>query len=354
MSFAVAVAAIGTGYTIYSGMQNKKASDSAIANQGEQAALSYGLQLDQLEFFKEAIAAFQEQAMALAGESKGEVKRAYNKSLGYIDSIPEISALMDESKNLSREDFDFRTGIKRENLAFILKDNEKSLRDAQTINTDLAALDTANFENRFGSIVRSRMFDLKANTVGDPFGTFANMSARNIYDLSQQGLSNSLAINDFFSREGTVDPISPLQTAFDLRTVAEREAAMKVDNERYRASTIAQINNGLVGALGGALGATGKASLMGIGLEQSRLSDIVNLSNAGLVAQQNQNAAILQGIGQLGTAVGGYQQYSLQRDALASQTALNNQLINKYISSEPLSGSSRYSGSATPSVTLSY
>ncbi len=354
MSFAVTIAAIGTGYSIYSGVQGAKASKAALAQQQGQVDGSYAIQRDQLDFFREAIAAFQEQAMALAGESKGEVKRAYGKSTEYIDQIPEVSDLMKPAQDLSRQDFDFRTGIKRENLAFILGDNEKSLRDAQTINTDLAAMDTANFQNKFGAIVRSSMFDLKANTVGDPFGTFANVSARNMYDFAQQGLSNSLAINDFFSREGTVDPVSPLQTAFDLRTVAEKEAAMRIDNERYRASTIADINSGLTGALGSALGASGQSAQMGIGLEQGYLSDAINISNAGLVAQQNQNAAILQGIGQLGTAIGGYQQTRMQQQALNSQTALNNQLIQKYTSLDPLSGSQRYSASVTPSVQLAY
>lgn len=354
MSFAVTIAAVGTGYSIYSSSQQAKAGKKALAQQGDQANLSYGLQQDQLNFFKEAIAAFQEQAMALAGESKGEVKRAYNKSVSYIDAIPEIKDLMPDAEALSREDFDFRTGIKRENLAFILGDNEKSLRDAQTINTDLAALDSANLQNRFGQIVRSQMFDLKASTVGDPLGTFANLSARNLYDFSQQGLSSALAINDFFAKNGTVDPISPLQTAFDLRTVAEKEAALRIDNERYRASTIADINYGLTRALGVALGASGQSAQMGIGVEQGYLSDIINISNAGLVAQQNQNAAILQGIGQLGTAIGGYQQTRLQSQALNSQIALNNALIQKYTSNDPLSGSERYSASVTPSVQLAY
>lgn len=343
MSFAVTIAAVGTGYSIYSSSQQAKAGKKALAQQGDQANLSYGLQQDQLNFFKEAIAAFQEQAMALAGESKGEVKRAYNKSVSYIDAIPEIKDLMPDAEALSREDFDFRTGIKRENLAFILGDNEKSLRDAQTINTDLAALDSANLQNRFGQIVRSQMFDLKASTVGDPLGTFANLSARNLYDFSQQGLSSALAINDFFAKNGTVDPISPLQTSFDLRQVAEKEAALRIDNERYRATTIANINSGLTGALGNALGASSRSSTMGIGIEQDYLSNLFGLSNTSLVNQQNQQNQILSAIGTLGTAIGGYQQTKIQQAALNSQAALNNQLIAQYTTNRLPAGADRYS-----------
>lgn len=355
MSMAViagVVSVAGTAYGVYSSNQSAKRSRQALDAQGRMVDDSYGIQQEYLDFFKEAIGAFQEQAYALAGESKGEVKRAYNKSIKIIDAIPEVSDLMPEAEKLSRQDFDFRTGIKRENLAFILGDTEKDLRDSQAINTGLAALDSSNFQNRFNSIIKSNLLDLKANTVGDPVGTFANLSAQNLYNFSNQGLSNSLAINDFFAKNGTVDPISPLQTSFDLRTIAEREAAMRVDNERYRANTIADINQGLMSALGQSLGASKSYAGMGIGMEQNRLSDLIGLSNSSLVAQQTRDNQILSAIGGLANTLGRYQSIRTQNNLVDSQIALNNELIRRYTSDMSLTtGASRYSVPTTTSTT---
>jgi hypothetical protein len=334
----IAGTVVGAGTSLYASNQNAKNSRNALAQQQAQANQSYGLQKDWLDYFKEAIGAFSEQAFALAGESKDEIKGSYGRSNNIINEIPEVSELMDEGKNLSRQDFDFRTGIKRENLDFILGDNQDTLRDAQTINTDIGALDSANFQGRFSDIVRSSMFGLKADTVGDPYGTFANLSARNLYDFSQQGLSNALAINDFFSREGTVDPISPLQTAFDLRTVAEREASMKVQNEQWRANSISQVNSGLMGALGGALGATGNVAQMGIGLESNNLANLSAISNAGLISQQNQNQGYVQAVGQIVSGLG--QAYGLQTQRLAVNNQIDqaNNLMSQYQTTQSNAG----------------
>ncbi len=337
---------LGAGATLYTGAQNRKDSKAALAAQNAQANQSFNMQKGWLDYFKEAIGAFSEQAFALAGESKDEIKGSYKNSKKYIDAIPEVKQLMDDAQMLSRQDFDFRTGIKRENLDFILGDNTEALRDAQTLNTNIAALNSADFEGRFSDIVKSSMFGLKADTLGDPLGTFSNLSARNLYDFSQQGLSNALAINDFFSKEGTVDPISPLQTAFDLRTVAEREAGMQIQNEQWRANSIAQVNSGLMGALGGALGAQGNAAQMGIGLESNNLANLSTLSNASLVSQQAQRQSYLDAIGMITSGIGQAYALQTQRTAVNNQTQLNNTLISQMTNQGTMN---RY-GSATRSL----
>lgn len=330
MYIGVASVAIGAGAQVYGASQNRRASNAALSAQERQAQLAHQAQMAQLDYFKEAIAAFQEQAFALAGESKKETNIAYRRSRNIIDAIPEVSELMAEGKELSREDFDFRTGIKRENLDFILGDTEEDLRAAQKLNTSIAALDSADFQGRFGDIVKSSMFGLKADTVGDPYGTFSNLSAQNLWNFSREGLNASLQINDFFSREGTVDPISPLQTAFDLRTVAEREATMDIQNEQWRANSIAQINSGLVGALGGAVGAQSGAAQMGIGISQDQLNTFGNISNANLISQQRERDSWIQALGTLTSGIGQIYGLQTQRVAVNNQTALNNDFINRY------------------------
>ena len=325
----VATSAVGAGASIYSARQSRKDSQRALDLQSGMSSSAYNNQKQWMDYFKEAIGAFSGQATALANESKTEVGGSYRRGNKYINAIPEVMDLMGGSEKLSRQDFDFRTGLKRENLDFVLGDNEKALRDAQTLNTNIAALNSSDFEGKFSDIVKSSMFGLKADTLGDPLGTFSNLSARNLYDFSQQGLSSALAINDFFSREGTVDPISPLQTAFDLRNIAEREANMRVQNEQWRASSIGQINSNLTSALGTALGAQGQLAQMGIGLESNNLANMSNLSNANLVSAQAQRQSYIDAIGMISSGFGQAAGLTMQAQSVNSQTRLNNQMITQ-------------------------
>ena len=115
-------------------------------------------------------------------------------------------------------------------------------------------------------------------------------------------------------------------------------------NEQWRANSIAQVNSGLMGALGGALGAQGNAAQMGIGLESNNLANLSTLSNASLVSQQAQRQSYLDAIGMITSGIG--QAYGLQTQRLAvnNQTRLNNNLINQMTTQGTMS---RY-GSATP------
>ncbi len=353
----VATSAIGTGASLINANSQKNASDLALAQQQKQSGQTFQLQQraieDQskwLDYFKEAIAAFSGQAFEIADASKREVGSASRRSEGIINKIPEIVNLIDTSEELSRKDFDFRTKLKRENLDFVVGDNMEGLRDAQTSNTNIANLNSADFQGKFSDIVRSTMFGLKANTIGDPYGTLSNLSARNLYDFSQQGLSNALALNDFFSKEGTVDPVSPLATAFDLRTVAEREASMEIQNQQWRANSIAQVNSGLMGSLGQALGAQGNLSQMGIGVSNNMIGLLSNnlqnqasISNAGLIAQQTRNNAYVDAIGQMASTAGQAYGLGTQRMAVNNQTQFNNALIAQYSNN---ANTTRYSSDA--------
>lgn len=331
------VGAVSTAVSVSSAKKNAKRQKAALDRQNALASDSNDLQQEQLQYFREAIEAFNEQAFALADESKGEIKRTYRKSIDIIDKIPDVKELLGEGKELSREDFEYRTGIKRENLDFILGETQDELRQSQQINASLAGLDDSEFTGRFSKIIRSNLAETRANTLSSPFGTFANLSAQNLYNFSNQGLSNFLSINDFFSREGTVDPISPLTTAFDLRQTAEREAAMRIDNERYRSSSIADINASLTGALGSSLEATGDYTKQSIAVEQGFLENLINLSNARLQVDANKDAQINKAVADyaslLSQSMSAYSNASAQRD----QASLNNSMIQSYTS-----GSSRY------------
>ena len=340
----VGSAVVSAGVGLYGANQSKKASDRALAQQKAMAGDSLAFQMAQLGQLQEAIAAFQEQAMALAEESKTEIRGARDTNIATINAIPEVRQLMGQAENLSRRDFDFRTEIQRENLDFIVGETGDELRDAQQLNASLAALDSSDLQGRMSDIVKSSMFGLRADTIGDAYGTFANLSAQNLYNFSQQGLSNTLALNDFFSREGTVDPVSPLQTAFELRTVAEREASMQIQNQQWSAGAIADVNASLTGSLGSAIGMQGSAVNSAIGASQYGLSQSMDISNAGLVAQQQQNQAYMQALSQVAQGAFTYYGLNTQRQAMNQQQSY--QLANNYTGSNynlATTGQARYS-----------
>lgn len=306
-AIAGTVAAVATtaaaGYSVYSASQAKKdakrnAANSAsqLGNQSGYANSLYGnmnelamagfeannaiaedryeknmaLQEEYVNFLKSSLIDFDGKTGEIVSRSSGIADQTYTQIANVIGSIntPSASAFMDEAKSLSMNDFQFRDSIKKGNLNFITGGTQDELRSAQQMNSSLAALDENAFTGRMGDILRSNMYGLKALTVGEASGTFANLSAQNLYNFSQQGLSNSLAIGDFFSREGTVDPISPLQTAFDLENANTNKefniAKLGIRNEELKGNTLLGIQDTL------------------LQLENTKLNANQNIANTGL------------------------------------------------------------------------
>ena len=125
---------------------------------------------------------------------------------------------------------DSATRRKRENLDFIVGDTGDDLRTAQADNAALAA---GNFSGFLDSL-RAETLGVLAGTEGRPIGAFENLSARNQLVARSRGLSNSLALNDFFAREGTVDPPSPLSVFGAATGVAEFEAREDAEQLAFR------------------------------------------------------------------------------------------------------------------------
>lgn len=192
------------------------------------------LQEEWLNYLKQALESYGANSTSIVGDT-------YSRVSDIISSLPSVSSLMGEAKSLSLEDFAFRDQIQKDNFNFVTGNTLSDLRSAQSLNASLAALDPKSFQGKMGDILKSNLYGLKALTVGEASGTFANLSAANLYSMSQQGLSNYLQISDFFAREGTVDPISPLQTAFDLQNVEMNEAQLGINNEQWRGNNLLNV-----------------------------------------------------------------------------------------------------------------
>lgn len=123
-----------------------------------------------------------------------------------------ISSFLEESKALSTAAFDSMTSQKRSNMDFSLGGATEGLRTAQTDFSKLAAGDTSGFNQ----IVKASAFGAIAENAGLPLGAFANTSAKNMMDFRRLGTEASMGISDFFAKQGTVDPINPLDSIFKL------------------------------------------------------------------------------------------------------------------------------------------
>ena len=324
----IVAAVVAAGAAAYSASQSSKAAKEQAAGQRDAAGANLQANREYIDFLKSNQAEYAENAEALLAEGRFDVNRAYGNINKIIAGIPSIESLLPRGKKLSREDFDYRTAIKRENLAFVLGGNEAGLRNAQDRNLDLANLNDSGFTGNMRKILESNTLGLKAATVGEPLGSFANLSARNLYDFSQRGLGNFLQISDFFSREGTVDPVSPLQTTFDLYKGELGLADRKIGNEEFRA-------NSLVNLIGSGLGVeqvklnTGNqiatAQFQGFSDYNNR---IAGQAGAESFATSKEWAGYSQAISSIASAYSGYQTNQITQQAANSQIAYNNSMTN--------------------------
>ena len=304
-----AVATVGSAaYGVYASNKAskdaKRSTQSQLANQTgisnsqfgamneiaeEQFGMSMALQEEYISFMKESLEKYGVVADAYAEKAPGIAEQAYQNVSDVIQGIntPDVSAFIEQAKSLSVEDFNFRDSYQKYNLNFITGDTQGDIREAQAMSASLAALDPSAFQGKMGEILRSDMYGLKALTVGEPTGTFANLSAQNLSAMQQQGLSNWLQISDFFSREGTVDPISPLQTAFDLENANTNKefniAQLSIRNEENRGSNLLNIANQIVDNEKFKVGASGDIGNSGLKYG----TDAINTLGSQLLASQS-------------------------------------------------------------------
>ena len=324
-----AIAGIATvasaGYGIYSANKNSSAAQQQIGQQTQISQDQYdanlALQEEWISYLKDALKSYGE-------NSTGIVEDAYSRVSNIISNIPSVSDLMGEAESLSLKDFEFRDKIQKDNLNFITGNTLGDLRSAQSLNASLAAMDPNAFQGKMGDVLKSNLYGLKALTVGEPSGSFANLSAQNLYSMSQQGLSNYLQISDFFSREGTVDPISPLQTAFDLQSSEFRVAELGINNEQWRGNNLLNVEATKAGMSG---------NIATIGLQygtsnNNTLADnLIGTSNATIANNSATTAAITQSLGTMISGLTGMGATSTSQKALTAQQDYYNNLSARMI-----------------------
>lgn len=156
-----------------------------------------------------------------------------------FQSAGQVEDYWNRSVDLVQRDYDYRTGLARQNVSYALGDSEADLRTAQLNNAALASGDTTAFTNQ---IKASAYADL-ATTLGGPVGSFGNLAASSLFSYQNQALSNTLSISDYFSRNGTVDPVSPITTSMQLYEYARGENAAILDLALERYNQGGQITN---------------------------------------------------------------------------------------------------------------
>lgn len=155
-----------------------------------------------------------------------DTKNTRRNSYRAINSVPIIAALEDlpfkrskavgefigQGNYLADQSYGLMTEQKREGLRFSLGGADALMRKAQGDFAALAAGDTSSFSRE----VKASAFGAIAEAAGLPLGAFANTSAKNMMLLRESGVKNALGISDFFAKQGTVDPINPIDSIFNL------------------------------------------------------------------------------------------------------------------------------------------
>jgi len=326
---ALAVGAVvAAGATAYSANQSGKAGKKA-ANASQNAAeQTYATNQEYLKYIKGESKKYDKTVNNVIDNSATQVGQAFGDVNTIIGNIPNLEALSDRAKALSEDDFNYRTDKTRENLDFILGSTADDLREAQTLNAGLASLDESTFTGSFQKILQSSMLGLKASTIGEPTGTFANLSARNLYDFSQQGLSNYLAINDFYSREGTVDPISPYEISNDLYNQNFAIAGLNINNRMNLLNGNLGVNDARINAAGQQYqNAQGVASLA-MGISSNYNDSIAQAEGARAAARATEASGYAQATSTLVSGLTSAYGAGIQQQGVANQTNYTNALIS--------------------------
>lgn len=164
-------------------------------------------------------------------DTKKNRKKSY-KAINSVLDIPQfedlpfmrakgVSEFIGEGNYISDNAYGKTTEQKREGLKFSLGGADDAMRDAQLDFAKLASGDTSGFQQE----VKASAFGAIAEAAGMPLGTFANTSAKNMMQLRQFGTENALGITDFFAKQGTVDPVNPIDSIFGLAKFEQSENA---------------------------------------------------------------------------------------------------------------------------------
>lgn len=139
------------------------------------------------------------------------------------------ASFMGTANDLAKNSFDVMTGQKRSNLEFALGGADATLRKAQLDYSKLAAGDTSSFEKE----VKASAFGALAESAGFPVGAFENTSAKNMLDFRQRGVETTLGITDFFAKQGTVDPIDPIDNLWKLASFDQSENTRELQLDMF-------------------------------------------------------------------------------------------------------------------------
>lgn len=330
MSLPIAIGGagiLGAGASLFGASQSANAIQQSAAQAQAAAKQAYGQNQGILAGLTGDLGAAQGNIAQGLTAASGSISAAYNQAQGIIAGIPTVSQEYPQAQQLSQQDFDYRTGIQRQNLDFVLGNTQNSLRSAQTLNTSLANLDPSGFNAGTNKIINSSESNLKALTQGEPTGSFANLSAQNLQNFSQQGLSNELAISDFFSQQGTVEPVSPLQTAFGLQGVAQSIAGLGIQNAQWQGQGLANVDLAGVTASQNIFG--DQAQIAGMGINSNNLLASLLSSTAGAsgLAQAQSAQAIGPAIGLASSGLIAGAGIGLQQQSLANQTSFQQSLL---------------------------
>lgn len=259
-----------------------------------------------------------EEAERFLTSAFGELGSFRERALGLIGSLgfrrtPSPETFADTALDLERLGFDFRTGLQRENLDFILGDTERDIRSAQQ---DFAAIASGDFSS-IEDAVSSRLLGVQANNRASPTGTVFNVAARDELAFRQTGLSGALGISDFFSREGTVDPPNPIPTTFALAEFADREDAQELG---FRERQLDRELGVETATLSGKLDA--RASALGVATDQG-LTGFGASSIAGPAGTASTLSGVAQGFGSLSTYLQNQQALEVQQQNVAEYNRLN-------------------------------
>lgn len=141
-------------------------------------------------------------------------------------------SFMGKANDIANNSFDVKTGQKRANLSFALGGADEALRKAQTDYAKLASGDMSGFQKE----VKASAFGALADAAGFPSGAFANTSANNMLKFRQIGVENTLGITDFFAKQGTVDPVDPVDNLWKLAQFSQSENARELDLSKFNRS----------------------------------------------------------------------------------------------------------------------
>jgi hypothetical protein len=218
---------------------------------------------------------------------------------------------------------------------------EANLRSSMEQMSRLAAGDTSGFKG----LVRSMAAAAAANTKAGPIGAFANLSARNQFELMQTGAESSSRLGAFFSGFETETP-TVVQSSMALRDELLREAVRKDE----RAARVAQLKIGVLETgFGSRVSAIGQASqirtnaatALASSLSGAAINGNTGAGTAGIAAAGN--ASIASSIGTaVNQGIGNYMALNAQRE--------NSSLMKAYLAKA--SGTPATAAAATPTAVV--